>query len=161
MNKLIVAFALSLVGSALAGGAGPRPDAVFPLAAGQVWELTYQQTGGAVQQLSFQVIKEDRHSPDRQGVRSFEVAGKGMTQGAVAAFAEARYLIASAQEPFFMCLARRGVETVHQGYLLIGTRDEVGQLLPQRKPNDNYTDAEVYAVAKEAKLGTCTLKRLR
>lgn len=158
---LLALAALLLSGSALAGGGGPRPDPVSPLAAGQVWELTYQQIGGAVQQLSFQVVKEARYSPDRQGVRNFEVASEGVTQGAIAASAQAHYLMASAQEPFLMCLVRRGVETVHQGYLLTGTRDDIALLLPQRKPNDNYTDAEVYAVAKKANLGSCTLKRLR
>ena len=141
----------------LAGGAGPRPD--FPLATGQVWEMSYRVTGEGARKQVLTLENEARNSPDDQGARIFEASG---ADGAVmVAFPAARYLVAGIQEPLVMCLTRRSAGSTSSGYVLTGTPEALQALLPQRAPNDEYTDAEVYEVARTAGLGTCTLSRLR
>ena len=158
MNRGAAAFLLSLLVSAFAGGAGPR--AAFPLAPGQVWEVSYRtaQTG---EKLTLTVGNEERRSPDRQGMRLFGASGPEVQEGRMVAHVQPHYLVASAQRPFFLCIARYGQGRVLGGFLLTGDRNRLEKLLPQRHPNDDYTDSEVYAIARKAGLDTCTLRRLR
>lgn len=151
MRTLLLAILCST--TALAGGAGPRPE--FPLKVGQFWEVQWHFTSElpTVQRVGLEWEFPKTRTVEK--VRSFKTEG-----GALTAFLPVRFLIATQDgQVNRFCIAP--FSALDEGYALRGTSDELGTLVPQRHVNHNPNDGDLYDAALKAGHGTCTLKRLQ
>ena len=122
--------------------------------------MTYQIKDASPQRLQRTLVKEDSRSPDSKGVRSFVFAARPSPGESMAVWPQAKYLAFALQEPHVLCIAPTNALTA--GYVIAGPMDVWEAVIPpQPYPNYDPTDAEVYAAAKKANLGTCTFRRLR